>query len=35
MSEQTDERHEVDEAVDADLISETDEAAEADEVTTR
>ena len=32
MSEQTDERHEVDEAVDADLISETDEAAEADEV---
>ena len=32
MSEQTDERHEVDEAVDADLIPETDEAAEADEV---
>ena len=35
MSEQTDERHEVEEAVDADLIPETDEAEEADEVERR
>jgi spoIIIJ-associated protein len=32
VSEQTDERHEVEEALDADLIPETDEAEEADEV---
>ena len=32
MSEQTDEKHEVEEALDADLIPETDEAEEADEV---
>jgi spoIIIJ-associated protein len=32
VSEQTDERHEVEEALDADLIQETDEAEEADEV---
>ena len=32
MSEQTDERQEVEEALDADLIPETDEAEEADEV---
>jgi spoIIIJ-associated protein len=32
VSEQTDERHEVEEALDADLIPETDEAEETDEV---
>jgi spoIIIJ-associated protein len=32
VSEQTDERHEVEEALDADLTPETDEAEEADEV---